>query len=385
MEKPNKFDTFFYRHFKRNGNSPSKILIQPVEKIIYDPNSSTRFKNIKRHETELKWIRFLQSPFPLGFNDNIYHEGNVSKMPDLDYFLFWNVKNVKVDLMVNVINGNIKRKICTEKRLTTSLKDLSLALTKYGRHGLFSFLSSLPILVLRNLELEANKLYNRTNRLYKAALLTRCYVQHFLSPYIDSEVKHKQLLIKIPLINKGIEFIDLHSIFKDNLVISSIPNYFNNSETPIICYKYNKPIRSTIFNFNKIVNDIDIDSNTPASSDCQNSNYLYPSAGHIITGNLNVIPDARVRNIISKGPKYRFPSNIDFSKCRREIAASLNDFSNPWCKREKVEHDALTEWKTSLTPKPKLSFHHLKRGIQDFHMNYALVPADKAANKVVVV
>ena len=37
------------------------------------------------------------------------------------------------------------------------------------------------------------------------------------------------------------------------------------SETPIICYKYNKPIRSTIFNFNKIVNDLDIDSNTPAS------------------------------------------------------------------------------------------------------------------------
>ena len=57
----------------------------------------------------------------------------------------------------------------------------------------------------------------------------------------------------------------LHSIFKDNSVISSIPNYFNNSETPIICYKYNKPIRSTIVNFNKIVNDLDMDSNTPAS------------------------------------------------------------------------------------------------------------------------
>ena len=61
------------------------------------------------------------------------------------------------------------------------------------------------------------------------------------------------------------EFIDVHSIFKDNLVISSIPNYFNNSETPIICYKYSKPIRSTIFKFNKIVTDIDIDSNTPDS------------------------------------------------------------------------------------------------------------------------
>ena len=84
---------------------------------------------------------------------------------------------------------------------------------------------------------------------------TELHVQHFLSPYIDSEVNHKRHFIKIPFINKCIEFIDLHSIFKDNSVISSIPNYFNNSETPIICYKYNKPIRSTIFNFNKIVND----------------------------------------------------------------------------------------------------------------------------------
>ena len=58
------------------------------------------------------------------------------------------------------------------------------------------------------------------------------------------------------------ECIDLQSSFKDNLVISYIPNYLSNSETPIICYKYNKPIKSTIFNFDKIVTDIDIDSNT---------------------------------------------------------------------------------------------------------------------------
>ena len=100
----------------------------------------------------------------------------------------------------------------------------------------------------------------------------------------------------------------------------------------------------------------------------------------MITGNVNVTPDARVRNIISKGPKYRFPSNIDFPKCRREIAAFLNDLSNCWCKSENVEPDALKELKinifkiidtcisfysrhTHLLPtKPKSSFRHLKRG-----------------------
>ena len=68
----------------------------------------------------------------------------------------------------------------------------------------------------------------------------------------------------------------------------------------------------------------------------------------MIIGNLNVIPGARVSNIISKGPKYRFPSNIDISKCRREVTASLNDFSNRCCKRENVEPDTLKEWKINI-------------------------------------
>ena len=73
----------------------------------------------------------------------------------------------------------------------------------------------------------------------------------------------------------------------------------------------------------------------------------------------------------------------------------MNDFSNRWCKWENVEPDALKEWKINISkiidarvsfysrnthllpPKSKSSFRHLKRGIQDFHMNYVLVPADK--------
>ena len=131
--------------------------------------------------------------------------------------------------------------------------------------------------------------------------------------------------------------------------------------------------------------------------------YCYPTAGHIITGNLKIIPDSRIQNIISKGPKYRFPSNIDFNKCREEIAASLNEFDNRWCKREYVEHIALKERKLSilklvnkcisfysqntnlLPPKPKTALRHLKLGIQEFHQKYVLAPADKVADNVVVV
>ena len=123
----------------------------------------------------------------------------------------------------------------------------------------------------------------------------------------------------------------------------------------------------------------------------------------MITDNLNVIPDATIRNIISEGPKYRFPSNMDFPKCHRETNASLNDFSNRWCKRGNVEPDALKDWKIHickiidtcisfysrnthlLPPKVKSSFRHLKRGILEIYINYVLFSADKAAYNFVVV
>ena len=118
---------------------------------------------------------------------------------------------------------------------------------------------------LRKLDDEANKFYDRKHDLYDAALLARCYTLHAFCPYIDSEINHIRHFINIPFINKGIDFIDLSSICRDNNVISAIPSYFENTESPIICYKHNRPIRNTIFNFNKLVSDFDAETSFPDS------------------------------------------------------------------------------------------------------------------------
>ena len=95
LEKLEKIDTFLYQHFKRTGHFPDNVLVQPVEKLIYVKNSSVRFNTIKRLETELKWINLLQSASPLGFNGNIYQEGNISKMPDFDVFSLLEIRKRK--------------------------------------------------------------------------------------------------------------------------------------------------------------------------------------------------------------------------------------------------------------------------------------------------
>ena len=60
-------------------------------------------------------------------------------------------------------------------------------------------------------------------------------------------------------------FVDLHGVFGDRSVASSMPAYFQSSEPPVVCYKYNKPIRNTVFNFNKLVSGLGIHANTPES------------------------------------------------------------------------------------------------------------------------
>ena len=119
--------------------------------------------------------------------------------------------------------------------------------------------------VLRSLNTEANKFYDRTKRLYDAALLTRCYTQHALRPVIDSKINHIRHFINFLLLIKVWTLLIYRAFFRDKSVQSSIPNYFKNYEVPIICYKYDKPIRGAIFNFNKLVSDLDIETCTPDS------------------------------------------------------------------------------------------------------------------------
>ena len=94
---------------------------------------------------------------------------------------------------------------------------------------------------------------------------------------------------------------------------------------------------------------------------------------------------------------------LDSWSCREEIAGALQEFCNRWCKREHVESNAFNSWKLNifkiidgrisfycnnldlLPPKPKYTFRHLRKGIQEFHRKFVLAPADKAANNVVVV
>ena len=131
-------------------------------------------------------------------------------MPDFDvFFSLLNIKKCNKRSHGKRKNGNFKRK----HKTVLSFIDLNILLNS-GRHQMLSKLASLSVSSLRKFTDEANKFYDRKHDLYEAALLTRSYTQHALRPYIDSETNHIRHFIKSSFINKGIEFIDLPSIFR---------------------------------------------------------------------------------------------------------------------------------------------------------------------------
>ena len=139
MRNRNKFTTFLYQHFRKSGHTFNQVTIQPVEQIVYDKNATSSFKIKARHLAEFNWIKNLQSPFPLGLNDNIFQEGNISRNPDIDIFSILNIRKRKSRSHGIMRNGDIKRK----SRVHLSIADLNLILSKSGRHQMLSRLTSI--------------------------------------------------------------------------------------------------------------------------------------------------------------------------------------------------------------------------------------------------
>lgn len=131
--------------------------------------------------------------------------------------------------------------------------------------------------------------------------------------------------------------------------------------------------------------------------------YRYDPVGHIVTGDFSFIKNNLLRKLLNKGPKYRIASEINFHTCKLELTDTLSKYSKSWCKREGVEPNALLPWMNkilylidkkieffnnnplALPPKSISITPKLIMDIKSLHKKLVFVPADKAANNVIIV
>ena len=125
---------------------------------------------------------------------------------------------------------------------------------------------------------------------------------------INPTVRRNFLNIKFQ--NKGIDAVNISNILNHKYVQSAIPLYFKNKETPLISYTYSTPVASKIFNYKKVLQSLDLEDFKahPPSCTCSSSPFLYSPAGHVVTGDLNIVENVQLKTFSLKAPNTENPN-----------------------------------------------------------------------------
>ena len=162
-----------------------------------------------------------------------------------------------------------------------------------------------------------------SNRLFKAVRVDE-----------PTETRNRPFL-NVKFANKGIDALNVSNILNQKSVQNKIPPYFQCKESPCISYSYTRSVASKIFNYKASLQQLDFQglSHDPPPCNCSDSKFLYAPCGHIVTGDLNIVRNIKLRDLLSKGPKYREPVIVPADKasnnytfvCKRHYVSILSE------------------------------------------------------------
>lgn len=131
--------------------------------------------------------------------------------------------------------------------------------------------------------------------------------------------------------------INLSQILHSKPEKKSITSFIQNQTPPTISYSYTKTTAGKIFNFKKSIEDLGFKiGTTNLSCDCHVSNFRYEPVGHVVTRNLGIVENRKLRKLLNKGPSYRELTGTPTKKAVRAYKVQ-------WAIKEKVDSRTLDE------------------------------------------
>ena len=249
---------------------------------------------------------------------------------------------------------------------------------------------------------------------------TRFQIYHYVLDIIDTKLlkqepsppkrKAPKNVVTIKFVNKGLDEIHVSKIFQMQEVTSLLPEELQGDDIPACTMKLDPPIRSKILNYRETVSslnvhvdeDVSFVENLP-SCDCANSDFCDPHHRHIVSGDLRIITNTKLRKLFSKGPNYREPTTLNYRKCKQSIETSLSSSISSLATKYNLSIQSFLAWKTKIlelvdrrvenlksrrvpsVTKPVLQDEEVIRSLSDLHSKFVVVPIDKAANNVAII
>ena len=400
--------TFMIEHFN-NVCPGASFSIQILEKLPGDGYLNGAIDDEIRQlrlQREDYWMKTLRTIYPYGLNEKTKQMNREvpigSLFPPLPRY------GTKYLETRSRLNRNVVNQLTSLDSFIEHI--LSLPLKSRGNE-LRKLLDGFKLKHLRFIAGEARTRLEQTfdiqlDRWYKVIVdifLTKMYQK---PPNKKKAPKH---ILPIFFDNKGLEHIKLSSILHLDEVIQKLPSALQQDEVPSVVYSLSNTIRNKIFNYKDTVNSIDTnDLGTFGTGitdcDCHNSQFVDEHHGHIVTGDLRIISNPKLRQLISKGPNYREPKTINWKKCREVIADGISTCSDNMISSHKhLSSENMTAWISTVMEKVDAKIALLKRKLnpqktnpilkqpdvitylEELHQKFVLVPIDKAANNVAII
>ena len=220
----------------------------------------------------------------------------------------------------------------------------------------------------------------------------------------DVPAENPKHFMKIKFLHKGIDAINLPQLLRSQSVMDKIPAYFKDKEPPI-SYQYTDTVANKLFNFSSTLSDLDITNylSKPQHFQCNTSKYLLWTTWPCYHRRFKGHRECQIkRACCQRTYKYREPNKINWQSTETMVSNSIDLYAEQWSKREQVDLKYLSEWKDQIkelvverisslkekirSPKQKiLNDPDVKDTLKRLHDDFVLVPADKAANNVIVV
>ena len=132
---------------------------------------------------------------------------------------------------------------------------------------------------------------------------------------------------------------------------------------------------------------------------CENSPFKDSHHGHIVTGDLRLIGNSKLRKLFSKGPKYRESPKINWNTVLESIQDGINEVITKWCTKNGVTEIILKPWKQNVielvkgrievlqtTYRPEncriLDSSDVRQRLEELQSRYVICPVDKAAGNI---
>ena len=362
-----------------------------------------------RKQKEIKWIKSLRTAYPYGLNDLI---GESSSKNDIDC----------VGIKFPALNRKYSRIRGIKHSLVNKLSGKDF-LYQLNRHLIFNLpnamnfiRSNVSVLNKSSLRDIANVIDEEISRLPSCFKYLQWYfavndaikTKLYHPVILKSTKKAPENICHVKFCNKAVELINLPRILNSAKAKTALCNSDVNFPNPTVVYNLTSPIYHKIFNFRSFLKEVNVDEiltnfdNLPC--DCENSPFKDNYHGHIVTGDLRIIKNNKLRKIICKGPKFRETKPISFEYAKNNISNGLNDCIRSWCDKKGIPEESLTEWKNTVMEEitdrirdlestsilHKQSFTSLnnmvvKQALNDLHDNYVCTPIDKASNNVAII